>query len=115
MLSECADLIRECKAHFADPAITEVEWKQKEKPVEVKLPSETRDPTIPDDLKGDIEWKKGTAKKPPVLKFKKALTKEIAEKAKALFQENNDVVTAIDEALSKQQYGSDDNDGDDQS
>jgi CRISPR-associated protein Csb1 len=121
LLSECTDLIRKCKEHFADPAITEVEWKQKEKPVEVKLPSETREPTIPDDLKGDIEWKKRTAKKPPVLRFKKALTEELAEKAKALFRDNNDVVAAIDEALSKQQAGGDDgtpetgNDGDDQS
>ncbi|HUG11095.1 MAG TPA: hypothetical protein VMM36_08785 [Opitutaceae bacterium] len=54
-----------------------------------------------------------------MLKFKKTLTEELAGKAKALFQDNNEVAAAIDEALSRQQSGSDDakaevdNDGDD--
>ena len=32
LLKECARLIGECKKHFADPAITEVEWKPSKKP-----------------------------------------------------------------------------------
>lgn len=31
LLNECQDLIRICKPHFADPAITEVEWKPSNK------------------------------------------------------------------------------------
>jgi len=102
LLRECNDLIGKCKAYFAEPAITEVEWKRKENPVEVTLPLGTSQPSIPNDLKEEIEWKKGSAKKPPALKFKKALTPEIAEKAKELFGGNDDVAEAINQMLSKQ-------------
>jgi CRISPR-associated protein Csb1 len=32
LLAKCAELIGKCKEHFADPAITEVEWKRKQAP-----------------------------------------------------------------------------------
>ncbi len=103
LLRECGDLITKCKQHFAEPAITEVEWRPKEKPVEVKLPQGTQEPSIPEELKEEIEWKKGSAKKPPALKFRRALTAEIAEKAKVLFAGNDEATKALDEMLAKQE------------
>lgn len=115
LLEECQQLIGQCKPLFADPAITEVAWKQKEKAVEVNLPQEAQAPTIPEALQGEIEWKKGSKKKPPALKFKKGLTIEMADKAKKLFPNNEQVEKAIDEALQKQESGDNDdrNDSDD--
>lgn len=101
LLNECRRLISACKSQFADPAITEVQWRQEERPVEVKLPRETAEPTIPDDLKDQLEWKKATKNKGPTLKFKKKLTPECADAAKALFTGNEDVAKAIDDALAK--------------
>ncbi len=103
LLRECTDLIGKCKTHFANPAITEVEWKGKDNPVEVNLPQGTREPTIPNELNEQIEWKRGTTRKPPALKFNKSLTPDIAEKAKALFAGNQQVAKAIDEILEPQQ------------
>jgi hypothetical protein len=111
LLKECAALIGACKPHFADPAITEVEWKQKDRPVEVSLPANTPPPTIPDDLKKEIEWKKATSNKLAVLKFKKALTQDLAEKAKTIFGSNEEVANAIDNAFNKSQSGDNDKDG----
>lgn len=102
LLDECKRLIEACKPLFADPPITEVEWKPKEKPVDVNLPANIQEPTIPDDLKDHLEWKKASKKKPPILRFKKNLTQELAEKAKALFPGNDELAQLIDEALSKQ-------------
>jgi CRISPR-associated protein Csb1 len=102
LLKECASLIGQCKSLFADPAVTPVEWKPKEKPIEVDLPQGTEEPTIPDNLKGEIEWKKGSRGRPPALKFKGALTPDVAEKAKALFAGNEDVANALDNAFADQ-------------
>lgn len=118
LLKECKDFIKKSKSYFANPAITEVEWKPKAKPVEITLPPGTVT-TIPAELKEEIEYKKGTGKKPPVLRFKKVLTSETAEKAKALFVENEEVAKAIDEALGDQRSGNGDDvstpdEGDDQ-
>ena len=106
LLSECSDLIKKCRSSFADPSITEVEWKRKDKSVELKLPQSTPEPKIPADLKEHIEWKKGTARKPPSLRFRKALTIDIADKAKELFGGDEGVVNAIDAELGKQ-FGND--------
>jgi CRISPR-associated protein Csb1 len=112
LLSECTKLIEECKPLFADPPITEVEWKRKERPVEVKLPEGTQEQPIPEELKEEIEWKKGSTRKPPALKFKKALTPKIVEEAKTLFAGNEGVAKALDEALAAQQSsGSDGEEG----
>ncbi|MGO9455299.1 MAG: type I-U CRISPR-associated RAMP protein Csb1/Cas7u [Candidatus Binataceae bacterium] len=109
LLNECERLIRACKSYFADPAVTEVEWKQKERPIEVRLPEGTQEPAIPDDLKGKIEWKKGTAKKQPALSFKKGLTQGMVERAKKLFEGNARVAQAIDDELNKQRSDRKDN------
>lgn len=112
LLKEITSLIAKCNSLFADPPVTDVEWKQKKKPVEVKLPQGTPEPLIPDELKEQIEWSKGNARKPPALKFKLALTPDIAEDAKALFAGNEQVAKAIDQMLKKQQpVGSDAGDG----
>lgn len=103
VLNECTRLISACRSLFANPPITEVEWKQKEKAVEVKLPQGTQEPTVPEELKEQIEYKNGTARKPPILKFKKGLTPDIGEKAKELFKGNEEVAKAIAEELTKQQ------------
>jgi len=102
LLEECRTQIAACKAHFVEPAITEVTWKQKEKPVEVKLPAGISGPTIPDDLREEIEWKSSPGKKPPKLEFKRNLTPVLAEKVKALWPDNKDVASAIDNALKRQ-------------
>lgn len=104
LLRECKTFIGECSDNglFANPAITEVEWKQKEKAVEIKLPQGTEEPAIPADLKDQLEWKKGAGKKPPLLRFRKGLTSDLAEKAKELFGGNEGVVKAIDAELRKQ-------------
>lgn len=102
LLRECKRLIAGCASLFANPAITDLEWKRKDRPVEVTLPAGTQAITIPDDLREQIEWKKGTSKKPPILKFRKALTEDAADKAKNLFEGDEGVVRAIDDALTKQ-------------
>lgn len=102
LLEECTRLIGECKSSFADPAITVVEWGPKEKPVEIELAVGTQEPTIPDDLKDQIEWKPAGKKGGPKLKFKKTMTSDTAGKAKELFADNEVVAKAIDEALDKQ-------------
>lgn len=102
LLSECTTLIAECSSLFAHPVITEVEWKQKDKPIEVTLPPGTQPITIPEDLRDLVEWKKGTSKKPPVLKFRRSLTPDVAERTKQLFEGDHGVATAIDDELSKQ-------------
>lgn len=124
LLDECKDLIEKCiqAKLFAAPAITVVEWRQKDKPTEVMLPNGTSEPEISDELKKEIEWAKGTAKKSPKLKFKKGLTEETADKAKSLFPGNDEIAKAIDDALEKEQTGASDdlevesasNGGDDQ-
>lgn len=108
LLAECKTLIAVCKPLFAEPAITLVEWKQKEKSVEVQLPLGTQAPTIPEAVQEQIEWKKGTAKKPPILKFKKGLTPEVVVQAKALFPNKEDVAKVIDAALKDQRSGEND-------
>lgn len=75
------------------------------------LPARTDAPTISDDLKDEVEWKKGTKKKGPTLKFKKNLTSELAEKAKALYPGNEEVAKTIDEALNKQSEADAESDG----
>jgi len=50
LLANCTALIAKCKTFFAEPAITIVEWRQKEKPAEVELPKETAEPAISDEL-----------------------------------------------------------------
>lgn len=102
LLEECTRLIAESKPNFVDPAITEIEWRPKEGSVVVELPPGIREPKIPTDLKDQVEWKKATKKKPPILKFKKALTAEIAEKVKALFPGEVGVAKAIDEGRQSQ-------------
>lgn len=102
LLGECKNLIGNCKSHFADPPITEVQWKPKEKPAEVELPKDTAEPQIPEDLKNEVEWVKAKGRKGPKLKFKKALNADIAEKAKGLFPGNQAVSDAIDEEFNKQ-------------
>lgn len=111
LLSECRELIGKCKAHFADPAITEIEWKPKERAVVVELPNDTPHPTIPEELKDDIEWKKASKGKPPKLSFKKGLTKELAEKAKELWPGNENVARAIEDALNEKSGGNDNSNG----
>lgn len=102
LLDECEQLIAACKSSFADPAITSVEWREKVKPATVALPTNVTDPTISDDLKDELEWVRAKGNKGPKLKFKKALTTEIAEKAKGLWPDNSDVAKAIDDELKKQ-------------
>lgn len=111
LLDECGKLIRACAAAklFADPAVTLIEWKQKEKPTELALPAGLQEPTIPEDLKGHIEWKRGTGRTPPKLRFKRALTSEIADRAKELFPGNDEVAERIDAELDKQQSGEEGN------
>lgn len=111
LLDECKNLIERCKPLFADPPITEVEWKQKEKPVDVNLPANVQGLTVPNDLKNQLEWKNASRRKPPTLKFKKNLTPELAQKAKDLFPGNHEVAKAIDEALSKQSEAGKESDG----
>ena len=108
LLAECTQLIGTCRPHFADPAITEVEWKREA--VKVELPRNIQAPTIPENLKKQLKWKKASKKKPPVLSFEEGLTSEIAEQAKELFQHNEAVAKAIDEIMKAQQSGNNDDD-----
>jgi len=52
-----------------------------------------------DDIRKLVKFKKGTAKKAPVLTFPQGLTAELAEKTKALFPDMADAHKAIDDAL----------------
>lgn len=114
LLTECTRLIGECRELFASPVITEVVWQRKKETVEVQLPQGTAEPMIPDELKEEIEWKKGTRRNGPKLKFTKALTDESAAEAKKLFANDEGVAKAIDKALTKQkEEGAGDDSGND--
>jgi CRISPR-associated protein Csb1 len=101
LLLECKSLIEKCKAEglFAVPHITEVLWAKKKASATIVLPIGTTEPTIPDDLKKIIIWKKGSKSEGPKLEFKEGLDNAIIDKAKALFADNESVQKIIDDAI----------------
>jgi CRISPR-associated protein Csb1 len=117
LLNECKQRIAECRSLFASPEITEVQWREKEKPVEVDLPNNTNEPKIGADIRDELEWVPAKGRKRPKVRFKKVLTPETAQKAKALWPGNEDVDRAINEKLNEQATESggvaDDNDQED--
>jgi CRISPR-associated protein Csb1 len=110
LLNECSAFIGICKEKscFVEPAITEIKWIPHNRLIEIILPDTVPMPEIPPDLKNDIEIKKGTGKKPPLLKFKSVPTPVISEKVKSLFGDSEEAKKAIEKALSEQISKSDD-------
>lgn len=101
LLTECTRLIEVCKSNglFADPAITIVEWvptNKKGDKIELELPESAQEPTIPEELKNLVTWKKTKKNSKPKILLPEGLTPELAEKIKQLFPGNHD----IDELLS---------------
>ncbi len=75
-----------------------VTWVKKKKKVTVELPRGTAEPTVTEELKKSVKWKKGTAKKPPSLELNAKLDPEVLEKLLALFPSNQAAQTAIRKA-----------------
>ena len=72
-----------------------VTWVKKKKKITVELPQGTAEPTVPEELKESVKWKKGTAKKPPSLELAEKPASELLEKLPALFPTNQAAQTAI--------------------
>jgi CRISPR-associated protein Csb1 len=118
LLDECKRLIDACQKAglFAEDGLLNVRWESAAaEELKVNLPAGTTEPQISDDLKKLVRFKKGSAKKPPVLTFLEGLTAETAEKAKGLFPDQTEVHQAIDEALAASADGvKEDETGEDQ-
>lgn len=100
LLEECKRLIAACQKAKLFAGVTPVKWEPAAaRKAEIELPVGTSEPQMGDDLKKLIKFKKGTAKKAPLLTFPKGLSAELAEKTKALFPDMLDVHKAIDDAL----------------
>ncbi len=104
LLKECKELINKCKIDglFADPAITYIEWtpiKKKGEKVEIFLPTSATEPVMPDDIKKSVSWKKATKKSGPKIVFSEGLDQELAERIKALFPNNDEIIEILDNKL----------------
>lgn len=110
LLGVCKGLIEQCKNEglFANPSVTEVVWARGRTSATVDLPLGTGQPTFPDDLRAVVEWKRGSRTAGPKLKFKEGLDDEVVERVKALFSDNEPVLTALDDAVAKVQSRSED-------
>ena len=101
LLKECHRLIKECKSTgaFGDKPTTVV-WGEKLKAVRkvvAELPMGTEAPTIPDELKSTVKWKKATKTTPPSIEF----SDDAVDATKQLFPGNAAVHEAIAKALMK--------------
>ena len=72
-----------------------VNWVKKQKKITVELPQGTAEPTVPEELKKSVQWKKGTAKKSPSLELAEKPASEFLEKLYALFPDNQAAQAAI--------------------
>ncbi|MGH7719847.1 MAG: type I-G CRISPR-associated RAMP protein Csb1/Cas7g [Gemmatimonadaceae bacterium] len=102
LLKECKDLTCVCATAklFADPPVTEVAWKAANAgKMEVELPMNSSRPSIPEELKGEIEWKRASRGRGPKLVFREGLDTKRAERAKQLFGADKGVAEAIEKAL----------------
>lgn len=75
-----------------------VTWVKKKKKTTVELPQGTAEPTVPEELKGSVKWKKGSAKKPPLLELAEKPDSELLEKLVALFPDSPTAQAAIRKA-----------------
>lgn len=75
-----------------------VTWAKKKKKIAMELPQGTTEPTVPEELKGSVKWRKGTTKKPPALELGEKPEPEFLEKLLALFPANQAAQTAIRKA-----------------
>ncbi len=104
LLEECSRLIGICKSEglFADPAITLVEWvptKKKGEKLELILPTSSVEPVIPEDIKKQVSWKKASKKSGPKIVLPDGLDQELADRIKALFPGNNEIIELLDDKL----------------
>lgn len=102
LLGECTRLISACTnaGLFTDPAITTVEWvKKKGEKLELILPQSSVEPVIPEDIKKQVSWKKATKKSGPKIVLLEGLDQELADKIKALFPGNNEIIKLLDDKL----------------
>jgi CRISPR-associated protein Csb1 len=100
LLTECKRLIDSCAKAKLFAEVMPVKWEAAATAkATVDLPSDSSDPSIPEDLKRLVKFKKGTSKKAPQLTFLRGLTADLAEKTKALFAMAPEVCKAIDDAL----------------
>jgi len=100
LLAECKRLIDACAEAklFADALGVKWEAVATAKST-VDLPAGTPEPSIPEDLKKSVKFKRGTSRKAPQLTFPRGLAADLAEKTKALFAAAPEVCKAIDDAL----------------
>jgi CRISPR-associated protein Csb1 len=75
-----------------------VSWVKRKKKITIELPPDAAEPTIPDELKGSVKWKPGTAKKSPSLELVEKPNSERVEELLALFPASETARTAIREA-----------------
>jgi len=117
LLAECTRLIAACKNDglFAEPAITSIEWKptnKKGEKIELELPESTQEPSIPEDLKNRVVWKKTKKNQKPKIILPEGLSPDLAKKIEALFPGNDDIHELLKEKLKEMekaaQEGNDD-------
>jgi len=75
-----------------------VSWVKVRKKFIVELPQDTAEPTVPEELKKLVKWKKGTAKKTPSLELDEMPNSDRLEKLLALFPTNQAAQDAIRKA-----------------
>lgn len=79
----------------AENGVRTVSWVKAKKKITIELPQGTAEPTIPEELKQSVKWKKGTAKKPPSLELAEKPNTERIAKLLSLFPANHAAQAAI--------------------
>lgn len=97
MLPKLIETVNKSNAFGDDHSkgVRTVSWVKKKKKITVELPQGTAEPTVPEELKKSVKWKKGTAKKPPSLELDAKPDLDLLEKLLALFPANEAAKTAI--------------------
>lgn len=100
ILPNLIETVNRSKAFGEDHSkgVRTVTWVKKKKKITVELPQGTAEPTVFEELKKSVKWKKGTAKKPPSLELDAKPDPEVLEKLLALFPSNQAAQTAIRKA-----------------
>ncbi|MBX3120925.1 MAG: type I-U CRISPR-associated protein Cas7 [Fimbriimonadaceae bacterium] len=96
-----------CFGDDSSNGIRAVSWVKALKKISVELPQGTAEPTVPEELKKSVKWKKGTAKKGPSLELDEKPNFDSLKKLFALFPDNQSAKDAIRKAA-----GDGDQDGD---
>ena len=73
----------------------------------VDLPVGTPAPTIPEEFKKQLQWKKGTARKGPQIIFKEGIDAKVVSAAIGLWENNAEVANALQSKLQESETAND--------